>query len=201
MILLSAIAHADIPPTPPTNREFASNAVMVEGLEGSPDFVLLLVPAGTSISAYRAFTPERSRQDLSDRMLRADFWLMEKAAYEAWSAATSAEIMRQETACAERGEGCAHISRFVPSFSPPTQAIRCGASLDAPSTVPRGEPTSLLHTFRLTAASATACTVTADTSTPPSVSPGKGCATAGGGVSGLALPLLMLLGLRRRCGS
>lgn len=202
MLLLSSLALADIPPTPPPDQAFAQNTVSVAGLEAHPDFVLLLYPGGSELRNHQVFSPERSEQQLSDGLLAAGFWLMPKADHAAWSLETSAEIMRQEVACAERGEGCAHISRFSPRYAPPTGAISCGVILDAPHTVPEGEPTKLRHELTLTAASATACALTAaQPEEAPKAVPSGGCATARGGASGAVLLSMLILGWRRRCGS
>lgn len=198
MILLSTLALADIPPTPPPNEAFARHTVSVDGLAAHPDFVVMLYPGSGELSDHQVFTAEKSKQDLSEDLLRADFWLMPKADYATWSSATSAEIMRQRTVCAETGEGCAHISRFSPSYAPPTGTIPCKVTLDAPYTVPEGKPTDLQHAFSLTAASATACTLAAVPSAEvPAAASKGGCATASGGSLGAVLGMLML-GLRRR---
>ncbi|MDG1484541.1 MAG: hypothetical protein P8R54_33450 [Myxococcota bacterium] len=212
MLLLSSLALADIPPDALPGRTLAQNTVSVAGLDAHPDVVLLLYTGSTELGSHQVLSSERAATQLSDTLLQAGFWLMTKADYSAWSVVTSAEIARQEAACSERGEGCVHISRFTPSYAPPTTAISCGVTLDAPYDVPTGEPSQRRHAFTLSAASATVCTLTA---TPPveasSANPPQdvgsgaslpgGCATARGGAMGAILLPMMVLGWRRRCGS
>jgi hypothetical protein len=212
MLLLSSLALADIPPDLPPGQTPAQNTVSVSGLEAHPDFVLLLYSDSTELDSHQTLSAERGELQLGDKLHQAGLWLMTQADYAVWSSATSAEISRQQTACAERGEGCSHISRFTPSYAPPATAISCGVTLDAPQFVPTGEPSLQQHAFTLSAASATACTLTGTPSAeavnsdrPSEDGPGAslpgGCATARHGAMGATMLPMLVLGWRRRCRS
>lgn len=217
LISLIAAARADIAPEPPPDKQFTTYTVQVDGLDRFPGVVLVLHDKGSdTIRAYRSFTAEKSSHMIAsghrsrgNNFSNPDLFAMTAEAYAAWSAETDAEIRRQEAACADRGEGCAHISRFVPKFAPPTGAVACGADIQIRTTAPTGGPSEYTDVFTVTAASAEGCTVSgppapagAKSATPDDAPSAEGaqrqCAAvtaAGGAVWGLAM---LLAGARRR---
>lgn len=216
MLLLSTLALADIPPTPPPNQQFVTHTVQPEGLADHPEHVLLLFAKGDTISSYRTFSADNPSFGVEGELLRAGFSLMKRSDYVMWADQTRDEILRQRTACAERGEGCAHISRFEPSFAPPTAVVDCGMTLALSGTAAMGEPTSHTHSYRLTAAGETCTMVAAEAAPAPEPDPATpapapapepaapsgeeaGCATVGAAPLSAVVVVAMLLGLRRRC--
>lgn len=224
LISLIAAAQADIAPMPPPDKQFTTYTVQVDGLDKFPDAVLVLHDKDAdTIYGYRPFSAEKASHQIANghssrgnTIHNPDFFLMTAEAFAAWSAETNAEIARQRDACSERGEGCVHISRFVPKFAPPTGTVPCNATVNIRTTAPQGGPSEYTDVFTVTAASAEGCTLTgpaapaaapsgshepeaAPADPAPSAEPaGSRCAAvtaAGGAAWGLAL---LLAGARRR---
>lgn len=209
-LLSLSIAHADVAIPPPADQQFVSHDLVVQGLEAHPDAVLLVLDRGATVSAYRAFhAGAETRQTLATGgrnrgggISAPSLLLMPKAAYEAWQAQAMADVRAQREACSSRGEGCSHISRFVPRYPAPTGTIDCGLSLTLVTTGPERGPDTIVETVALTAATATRCAVeakgrTAEQDGEPMET--GGCSTAGGAVSlGAGLALLGLVSRRRR---
>ena len=219
--LLISAAWADIPPTPPAGKQFTTYSIQVDGLEGFPDAVLVAYDKDTAeLRGYEAFKAGDSKHMLvngnnsrGQRFSKPDLYFMTAAAFAAWAEATSVAVEEQRTACDERGEGCAHISRFMPRIAPPADAVPCNASIQIRTTAPVGGATAYLDVFTVTAASAGGCTVTGPAepaSAAPASAPSAGvppepsaaesrCAAVTGTGSGVAWGLAMLLaGARRR---
>jgi hypothetical protein len=208
LLSLLPIATADIAPTPPPGEQFATYHVRVEGLEAFPDVVLVLHDRSEQINAHRAFTAEKPEQQIANgfssrgaRFSSPDLFVMSADAYTAWSTLTSTEIERQRQACDERGEGCAHISRFVPRYAPPSDTTVCNAGIQIKTSSSVGGPERYVDTFTVTDAAPGRCSLSIQASAPApeeASSSERGCAavTATGGVVwGLAL---LLAGGRRR---
>jgi hypothetical protein len=77
MLLLSALALADIPPSRPI-----THSVEVRWLDGYPDEVLILA----TDHAHVRFSADNSEQELERSLLKGRFWLLTTAEYDAWSA-------------------------------------------------------------------------------------------------------------------
>lgn len=168
LLLSSPIVRADVAPEAPSGEQFTTYGVRVEGLAAFPDVVLVLHDRGnpSTIHGYRAFSADSPEHVLASGAAsrgnvfsQPDLFAMSRAEYDAWSAQTAAEIARQEEACSERGEGCPHISRFVPRFAPPTGTVACGASIAITTTAPTGGPDAHVDVFSVTTASASTCTL------------------------------------------
>ena len=219
MLLLSALALADVLPIPPPQQQFISHTVKVEFQKNyEKRAVVILYPESEKISAYQAFTFENQEAILSEPLYHGKFGLMTASDFATWETQTREEIARQEAACSERGEGCDHISRFTAHFAPPTNILDCRIGLEAASSGPLGGHTAERHHFRLDIVESNHCgimplsTVTSGGPPPPpapvepppapveSADPptSGGCAVVGSAGAG-AILLSMVLGMRRRC--
>lgn len=224
LTLLSSLALADVVVPPPDDSRYVSHVLRLDGLQAHPGFVFLVYDDGPEISGWRAFSAGgqaewelmRGGSRLGAAMSQPAVRMLSAAAYESWAAATNAEKERQRAACSERGEGCMHISRFVPRVAPPSGAIDCGLRLSMEATGPADGPEQIVHIATVTAATETSCVVTltgretsgapTPASTPPAQVPATTapetrprCAT-GTGAGSLLLGLVLALGLvsRRR---
>lgn len=166
-LLVTTLAYADVAPIEPPGKHFVSHSLRVEGMGDHPGHVLVVydAPQDGQISANLAYHSEgQSEQVLADGsrsrgnlFSRPTVYLMTRDNYNAWSKISTAEIERQRIACAERGEGCMHISRFVPHYAPPTNAIDCKMQLEAITLLPDSGPDRIVDVFRLKTASADTC--------------------------------------------
>jgi hypothetical protein len=210
LVVLPALADVAIPP--PKDQIFTSHYLRVDDREAHPDFVLLAYDSGETLSTHRAWPADREAEQLLARGGRdrggqlghPGLHLLPKAAYEAWATATSAEIARQEEACADRGEGCAHISRFAPSYPPPEGATSCGHAIELQRSAPEGSADKRVDVVKIVEASASSCKVEASgtdgaggDAPSPTSAPSSGCATVTSAAS-LLTGLALLLGLGRR---
>jgi hypothetical protein len=226
-LLSLSIAHADVAIPPPDGKQFMNHDLVVEGLDAHPDVVLVVMDRGDTVTAYRSFAAGKdTRQTLAKGnrrrgggMSAPTVRLMTKPAFEAWQTEARAAVDAQREACSERGEGCAHISRFVGKYPAPKGAVDCGLSLDLVTSGPEGGPNQTVDTIALEAASATRCTVVSKgrhherdgmrTDAPPPAEPAvDGAAPAPpscntlGGVASVGAGLAMLgLAMRRRKGA
>ena len=208
LLLLSiAPARADIAIEPPTDQQFLTWSIRVEGLEAAPGSVVVAweTPYEGKITGYRALSAASPEAELyhggSRRpgLASPDLYLLPTAAFETWQAATREEIDRQEAACADRGEGCMHISRFVPHFAPPTGGIDCATKAKLTESGPTNSPPTRLLTFHLDEASATTCKLSPvgqEKEAAPKAT--GGCTSAGGSALSLLAGFAMLVGLSRR---
>ncbi|MCK6505808.1 hypothetical protein L6R53_20870 [Myxococcota bacterium] len=212
---LSVPARADVALEPDPGTRFLTHALRIEGLDAHPGYVVLAYDAGAELSTWRAFhAGAPASQELGwgganrgPRMGAPGLHLLPRAAYDAWLAQTTATIQAQETACAERGEGCMHISRFVPSFPPPVGAVSCGLSLQVQGAGPEDGPDRVEEVLRLEAASDSTCSLArvgqelSREGKPVAAGSGARCDLVGGAASLLAgAGLLLGLGRRRRSG-
>ena len=169
ILCLSAPALADVAPPLARGMEFLVHRVVVENMAEHPKWSLVVYdrPSSGKIRAHLVFNADTKKEQhlVSGRSWRekARFrsprvWLVPRETAQAWSKVTKAEIMRQRAAC-QRGEGCAHISRFQPKYAAPDAAVDCGVAIKVTSKrkVDRSGKPIVLHTYRLTKASATAC--------------------------------------------
>lgn len=220
VLLAPAAASADVATPPPPGKEFVTYSVRVDNLAAFKDFVLLVydTPSDGKLRASLRFVAEGAAEQIlvrggswrsEARFGRPRFWLLPLAAEKAWSEATNQEIARQREACAERNEGCMHISRFSPSYAPPEGAIDCGVEIEVRASVPKGtagKDRQVLDVFRLVEATATTCRIerVPQAALPTPSTPGMpkglvgGVALAGGGAAMLGLLVAGLLVWRGR---
>lgn len=225
LILLSLSAQADVIQPPPDKERYLTHQLRIEGLDAHPDVVIVAHDRAGTISSHRAFSAGDAQQVLG-RGARRDggglsapaLFLLPRAAHDAWSEGVRAEVARQEEACADRGEGCAHISRFTPSYAPPEGGVDCKQDITLKLTGPEDGPKEVVDVLRLVEASATTCRLEAvdqaaapaspgPSPTPPEAPPApadastaaaeRGCAHVGSAGS-LLVGLGLLLGLGRR---
>ena len=210
-LALSTTALADIAIEPDPGTTFLSHSLRLEGLAEHPTSVLVVHDGGSTISAHRAYSADREAQQTLARggsnrgggMGAPSIYLMNGIAYQAWSTATDATVSAAREACADRGEGCAHISRFVPSYAPPTGAISCGVSIDLQLSGPDGGPDEVVDVYRLAEASATTCRLDriaqelSRDGKPVTASTG-GCSALQASAASVLAGLALLLGMGRR---
>jgi hypothetical protein len=214
MLLLLGLASADLLIPAELGQVHITHSVRIDGIP--PEFVVVAFDGspGGEVGTYRAFTADHPELVIATggnsrgaTLGAPALYGMTAEAYAEWDAVRSAEVARQEEACLN-GEGCAHISRFVPSFATPTAVIPCGLSLEPTGSAPEGSPLQRTDVFTATV-TAEACTVTpaaapsdAPGDVPAGAAPGTtsgasvestDCSTAPGPVSVLlGLGLLLL---------
>ena len=163
MLLFCSLALADIIPDAPTGKKHITHSLRIEGLEAHPDIVLLAMQdAGDGeLSAYRVFDHESNEARLangasrSSGMATATIYLMTRADYDAWAKVTAEDVRRQEELC-EQGIGCAHISRFEPTYATPESRLACGATITTQTSAIIGG-SDRLDVYRVVEASPTSC--------------------------------------------
>lgn len=209
-LLSLSLAHADVAVPPPRGERFVNHDLVVEGMDAHPDVVLVVLDAGPTVSAYRSFqkggerrqTLARGNRSRGGGMSAPTVKMMTRPAFEAWQKEARATVDAQREACAQRGEGCAHISRFVPRYPAPKDALECGFLIDLVTSGPEGGPNTVVDTIALKTAKADRCEV--ETKGRHAELDGKriesaGCNTLGGAVSvGAGLAMLGLAMRRRR---
>lgn len=210
LLALCLPAQADVAVPPPTGKRFLTHALRVDGLEQHPGYVVVAFDGrpGSSIGTHRVFTAEAPQQDLayggSNRgpaLAEPGLHLMKRDAYDAWNTEQSAVVAAQRKACSERGEGCAHISRFVPSYQAPGAVVDCGHRVGLETVGLATGPDTVIDVVTLTAASDSACTVK-----PVEREREKdgdqvgvtGCSAAALSATSVLAGLGLLLGMRRR---
>ena len=159
-LLGASVAHADVAIEPPTGKQFMRHHLSVENMSEHAGFAVVVFDAGDTISTYRAFTATSSAkqelgwggQNRGPSLFQPTARLMSLDAFEAWKAATGAEVDKQREACADRGEGCAHISRFVPRFAPPADTVDCKTRFDLELSGEDGGPDTRIDVVKLTEA-------------------------------------------------
>lgn len=212
-LLSLSLAHADVAIPPPDGQRFVKHDLVVAGLERHPDVVLLAIDAGGTVSGYRAWRAGgEARQTLAQGgrsrgggIAAPSVKMLPKAAFDAWEAKSRADVDRQRAACADRGEGCAHISRFVPSYPAPPDTVDCGFPIRLVTSGPKRGPDTVVDTIELQSSADGRCIVSAQPRSAERdgqpVDTG-GCSTAGGAVSlGAGLALLGVAARRRRDGA
>lgn len=211
LLALAGPARADVALEPEPGTRFVTHALRIEGLDAHPGHVVLAYDEGATLSTFRAFhAGGQPSQELGwgganrgPHMGAPGLHLLPRAAYEAWLAQTTATILAQETACAERGEGCMHISRFVPSFPPPAGAVSCGLGLTVQGSGPKDGPDRVEDVLHLETATDTSCVLrkvgleASREGKPVGVDAGARCDLTGSAAS-LVAGLGLLLGLGRR---
>lgn len=212
LLLLPSTALADVAIEPPTGQIFTTHSLLIEGLLEHPDFVIVAFDGdpGSTISAHRAFGKGQASQHVLARgdatrggyLARPSLHLLSKAAYDTWWAQTSATIEQQRTACAERGEGCVHISRFQPSFTAPTGTLPCGVSLELNTVSDAGGPDLIIDVYQVEKLDASTCKLdhkeTQRLKDGQPLSSGGLCSAAGASAASFLAGLALLLGLGRR---
>lgn len=213
-VLLSlSMAHADIAIPPPDGERFVRHDLEVVGLEAHPDVVLIAIDEGSTVHGYRAFRPGgEARQSLaqggrnrSGGVSEPSVKMLPKSAFDVWEKEARGAVDAQREACASRGEGCAHISRFVPRYPAPKDAVDCGFKMKLVTHGPERGPDTVIDTIALKTAAAGICVVEARTRTAEKdgepVEMG-GCSTIGGAVSlGAGLAILGVAARRRQGGA
>ncbi len=170
-----SVALADVLIEPDDGQIHVSHSLQIQGLAEHPDVVVLAFSGkpGSSLSTHRVFTAERDQHQLASGRARsgnigeAGLYLMSSEDYEAWNTKRGEEVTRQREAC-ERGEGCVHISRFVPDYNAPKAVVSCNLSIPTVTSAPTGSPSKRLDAYRLTTASADSCVLEAST---PEITP------------------------------
>lgn len=209
-LLSLSMAHADIAIPPPDRERFVRHDLEVVGLEAHPEVVLIAIDEGSTVQGYRAFRPGgEARQTLAQggrnrsRGISApSVKMLPKAAFATWEREARGAVDAQREACASRGEGCVHISRFVPRYPAPKDAVDCGFTIKLVTRGPERGPDTVIDTIALKTAAASTCVVetrprTAEKDHEP-VDMG-GCSTIGGAVSlGAGLALLGVAARRRK---
>ena len=121
-VLLSS-AQADLAVEPRQGERFVTHYLEVKGL---PDgMVLVVADEGDSVSAVRSITADGTHRLASGDALRGagmsspKLWAMSAEQHASWRSAAAEVVAGQERACREEGKGCAHISRFTPSYPAP----------------------------------------------------------------------------------
>lgn len=220
MLLLIATSFADILIEPDAGTIHTSHVVRVEGLAEHPGYVLLAFDGepGQTISTHRVFTPDSEEFVMArgggrgSQLYAPSFYLMADADYQAWKTVTDADVAKQEADCLE-GIGCAHISRFEPSYPSPKTVVSCGLTVQTKTSAPTGSPDKHTDLYTLKTASAEACSLEPGIAKETPVTKGGAveapetetqtettdCATSPGRASVLVgLLLLGLAGLRRQ---
>ena len=143
LLLLLPLAQADLVVPPPEDRRYITHKLRIENLESFPDRVFVVVDDGDEVRSHRAFTAEQATHELGRGGRRSGGSLgspriraMTPADYEAWRDATRETVNAQREAC-QRGEGCAHISRFSPRYAPPKAGVDCGVEIPVQTSAPR----------------------------------------------------------------
>ena len=222
--LLIPLAIADIPPPQNPSTAPLHHELIIQGLDAHPEHVLLITPQTSNgmISTSRVLshdTPQvfMAKGDASSSQIWQPVaqW-MSRDDYDQWRLEVTQIIEEQRKACDERGEGCPHISRFEPSYSPPKTGIVC--TLDLPeldretkidatdSPKPWPDPQVKQHVFSLTDVSEETCVlspVNAENTTNPLNNAETKWATLAPatGVSGLLIGTLLLRSRRFRAPS
>lgn len=223
LLSLAAPARADVAIEAPSGQRYVRYGLRIEGLDAFPEAVILAADPGQEIHAYRAFhAGGETAWDLSggggrDRGMGGPALRLTSAAtYESWSTTTNALIEAQRQACDERGEGCAHISRFVAHFPPPAGTVDCGVQVQPVVQGPAEGPDHVVDVYKLVEASATTCRLekvgqeqsrdgkpitakAAPTSSQGAPHSGR-CSTLAGSAASVLAGLGLLLGLTRRKG-
>jgi len=170
-VLVATGAMADVAPPIEPGKVFVENRVHVDNMAEHPDWVLLVydAPRKGEIKASLAFHAGAEKEQSlvhggswrsAGRFSKPKLWLVAKAAWETWKKETGLLVAKQREACAQRGEGCAHISRFQPHFPPPKGAVDCNASIDVVLKQKSSLGKTVVSKFSLKEAKAGSCKVT-----------------------------------------
>lgn len=208
-LTLCATARADLLPSPPAGRIFLEQSVRVEGADRHPGFVLIALDSGPTVPAvatWRAGSPAtlplaNGLSNRGPRFRSPALRMLTAADYDAWRKAADAAEATQRAACA-KGEGCMHISRFVPALPAPAGATDCGLAVALPTEGPESGPDAVVTVLDWAEAAPGTCVVrwVRSESTRqgrPYVAPSGNCDATAGWVSGLSAAAA-LLGTRRR---
>lgn len=220
LALLLPPAHADVAIEAPEGMLLATHSLRVEGLLDHPDAVILAFdgPPGGTVSTHRVYGQGQASQHVLARgddrngsaMGAPSLYAMARPAYETWAAATSAEVERQRQACDERGEGCMHISRFVPSYASPSAVLPCGVQVETVTQGPDSGPDLRIEVYKVAALEIAApdggacrldkvATEQYRQGNPYQPASG-GCSALAGSAASVLAGLSLLLGLGRRRG-
>ena len=191
-LLMASTAAADVAPPRQKGKVYVTHRVGVTNMADHADWVLLVydAPSKGRIVDHLAFASgTETEQTMTEgdswrstaRYQKPSVWLLSKDSWTRWAKATRQEIAKQRRACAERGEGCVHISRFQPKYAPPADAIACNATIDVVKSQPTRYGAVVRDMLTLTKAGPKGCTVTRKRSgaadpgamppTPPGASP------------------------------
>jgi len=165
--IYSSLLYADVPPQPPANKQFVRHYIQLKDMEKHTDFSLLVFDKqskGKTIKSIGSFTAKRSKDVLIANQAtsmppsfgKPEIWLMSKTDHQAWSVELSTTILKQRQDCMN-GIGCAHISRFRPSFSAPTKVIPCNVDITPVLYSKKDGPTKIVDTFSIKELSASTC--------------------------------------------
>ncbi|MFT5429711.1 MAG: hypothetical protein ACI9OJ_000383 [Myxococcota bacterium] len=188
-LLLPMTVLADVAPERDPGKVHVEHHVRVKNLSAYPDWVILVhdAPQKGDIRAHLAFTADSEPEQLlvngrswrsAARFSKPSLWLVPKKAWQTWKKETATRIAKQREACAQRGEGCAHISRFQPHYPPPKGAVDCNAHIAVVTQRPAAKGKRAVDVFVLNEAKAGICkvdrTATADKTDSIAIPPGSG---------------------------
>ena len=162
-------SFADVPPPIASGNEFVTHQVSVTNMSDFPDYALLVYDAGTSLQGHLTFDTDRpAKQTLIQgrnwrsrvRFRAPQVWLIKRSDEATWSDMIKKSIKRQRSDC-EQGKGCAHISRFMPTYPPPEKVIDCGLQITviAERKKKPGVSTKVTDIFEVVEASPNRCLV------------------------------------------
>lgn len=151
--IFSFLAHADIPPVPPDDKQFASNYVLFDTKAGLEDKVIVGYEPGKTSSSNLIINSEFN--DYRSFSSTYEFALLSKEEFEVWRAMKTETVQKQRADCYD-GIGCIHISRFNPKIPNPT-GINCNFTLRYIHTVPMGEPGFLINIVQIDTATDDSC--------------------------------------------
>ena len=173
-MLWLSLAFADLLVPAPEGKVYVTHSVRIEGV---PEGKVLLVfdgPPGGEVEAMRVYTTTqtqhvvaRGSQNRGGSLGEPGVWMMALEDYTPWNTARSEDVAKQEAACMN-GEGCAHISRFVPTWTMPEALISCNHTLELQTQAAAGEPEERLDVFAATVTD-DACSLQAVEATPEEV--------------------------------
>lgn len=208
--LLLSSAQADVVLPPPDGRQYLSHELTLSGL---PEGWVLVVAADTkelagvvSLSADGSTTLATGDDRFLPLGQSPKVWAMTAADHAAWTARADAIAAEQERACSETGEGCVHISRFVPRLPAPAPRLDCGTTLSLRLEGPASGPRTTTDQLEVVSLTDTACALQLTGPAPVPSSPTgprppstSRCSAGAASTSAASLALgIGLLGIARR---
>ena len=159
-LFFSTIAFADVPPEPPAGKQFATHSVEIQNLKSFADYVIYVGNKGKTTNTYRVFDSQTDKplvlaqgSSREGKITNPQFLLMTKQAFEEWSTKARQALQKQREDCMN-GIGCAHISRFEPTYPSPS-GIDCNIALNVQTT--SVDKSQFLSTYKLEKADDKSC--------------------------------------------
>ena len=208
VLLWVPFSHADLIMEPPDGTQHLRHTLEVKGLPAGR--VLVFAADGKEIPGVVAFEADGERELGSGHSRfhilgsKPRLWSLTTADYAAWKQQAATLTAEQEAACADRGEGCVHISRFQPRLPPPSPAVSCGQPVRLRLEGPADGPSTTRDVLTVQSLTATECAVSvvAAPSAPSAGTPPRSprCSTGFVGTSLLSLLVGVVLVLTQRRG-